>query len=86
MASLGMKTDVIDIEGMGGNVRGSDAGAGSVIAKIVGKIHLIEKTTVYCLEVMSCTVSPVISIRLPHDVTTPAKDSPYKGCITQQTW
>ena len=53
VARVNMKTDVMEIEGMGGHMRGSVAGAGSVSDNIVAKIPMIEQGRgVTCLEVM----------------------------------
>ena len=46
VARLNMKTDVMEIGGMGGDVRGAVAGAGSVSDHTVAKIPLIGKGTV----------------------------------------
>ena len=52
-----MKTDVMEIEGMGGDMRGSVAGTGSVSDHIVAKIPLVEQWRPVCgLEVMGQTV------------------------------
>ena len=56
VARLSMKTDVIEIEGMDGHVRGSVAGAGSVSDHIVSKIPLMEQHSVHGLEVMGQTM------------------------------
>ena len=52
-----MKTDVMEIEGMGGDMRGSVAGTGSVSDHIVAKIPLVEQWRPVCgLKVMGQTV------------------------------
>ena len=57
VARVTMKTDVMEIEGMGGDVRGSVAGAESVSDNIVAKIPLIKQSAwVTGLEVMGQTV------------------------------
>ena len=75
VASVSMKTDVMEIEGMGGHVRGSVAGAGSVMDNIVAKIPLIERGRLLNgLEVMGQTVWAVHCGRLSlyaYPVTSP---------------
>ena len=57
VARLNMKTDVMEIEGMDGHVRGSVAGAGSVSDHIIlAKIPLMEHHSVHGLEVMGQTM------------------------------
>ena len=57
VARLSLKTDVMEIEGMSGHVRGSVAGAGSVSDHIVAKIPLLMRHyAAACLEVMGQTV------------------------------
>ena len=57
VARVNIKTDVMEIEGMGGHVRGSVAGAGSVSDNIIAKILLIEQNLeVSGLEVMGQTL------------------------------
>ena len=54
VARVNMKADVMEIEGMGGQVRGSEAG--SVSDNIAAKIPLIDQRLVTGLEVMGQTV------------------------------
>ena len=57
VARLSMKTDMMEIEGMGGDVRGSVAGAESVNDNILAKIPLVEPIFIITgLEVMGQTV------------------------------
>ena len=57
VARVSIRTDVVEIEGMGGHVRGSVAGSGSVSDNIiVGKIPLLDESTVCGLEVMGQTL------------------------------
>ena len=55
VARVSMKSDVMEIEGMGGHVRGSVAGAGAVSDHIVAKIPLIKPQPVRGLAVMGQT-------------------------------
>ena len=63
VARVSIKTDVMEIQGMGGQVRGSVVGSGSVGDNIVAKIPLIQKGPVVGLEVMGQTVWLVYQLR-----------------------
>ena len=80
VARVSMKTDVMEIEGMGGHVRGSVAGAGSVSDHIVAKIPLIGQGWVTVLEVMGQTVWVVEydqSSIFAYPVTSPHQPQPF---------